>query len=93
MAIVISPKTETKINEKHAVTRREVEQCFENILGRFLYDTREKHDTDPKTQWFISQTNTDRILKVAFVFRDGNFYIRTAYEPNQQEVDLYISKH
>lgn len=93
MAVVISPKIETKINEKHAVNRREVEQCFDNILGKFLYDTREKHDTDPKTQWFISQTNADRILKVVFVFRDGNFYIRTAYEPNQQEVDLYISKN
>lgn len=93
MAIVISQKIEDKLKEKHSVNRREVEQCFDNILGKFLYDTREKHDTDPRTQWFISQTNNDRILKVVFVFKDGNFYIRTAYEPNQQEVDLYISKH
>lgn len=91
MAIVISQKIEQKLKDKHTVNRREVEQCFENLQGKFLYDTREEHKSDPRTQWFISPTNNNRILKVVFVFKNGDFYIRTAYEPNEAEVNIYIS--
>lgn len=92
MAIVISNKIEAKLKDKHAVSRLEVEQCFENILGKFLIDTREKNKTDPATMWFISPTNKNRLLKIVFVFKDNNFFIKTAYDPNAEEINIYLAK-
>ncbi|EMI6951076.1 ADP-ribosyl-(dinitrogen reductase) hydrolase [Pseudomonas aeruginosa] len=87
--LIISKGVEKHIAEKHAVSPREVEQCFENCDGEHLYDQREKHASDPRTQWFIAETNTGRKLKVAFVFDDGKVYLRTAYEPNAEEIRIY----
>lgn len=92
MTIIISLKIEDKLLKKHSVTRREVEQCFENLQGGFLFDLREDHKTDPQTMWFIAATNNNRLLKVAFIQRDQDFYIRTAYEPNIDELNIYIDK-
>jgi hypothetical protein len=41
--------------------------------------------------WFLAATNTNRILKVVFVFNDGDFYIKTAYEPNTDEIEIYLA--
>ena len=92
MKIVISPAIEAKLRDLHKVSPNEVDQCFQNIEGRFLEDTREQHRTDPPTQWFIAPTNHGRMLKVVFVARDDAIYIRTAYEPNPAELRIY-SKH
>lgn len=92
MALIISPQTEAKLNGKHGVTRLEVEQCFSNRTGQLLEDAREQHRTDPPTWWFIAPTNKGRLLKVCFVARDGNLYLRTAYPPNDNELCLYVTK-
>jgi hypothetical protein len=73
-------------------SRREVEQCFENKCGTFLPDTREDHQTDPPTLWFIAPTNPGRLLKVIFVFRDGNIYVKSAYEPEPAAITIYERK-
>jgi hypothetical protein len=88
-ALVISPTLLQKLQDKHNVTRREVEQCFENKIGNYLEDDREEHRTDPPTLWFVAPTNCDRLLKVIFVFLDGNIYIKSAYEPTPQIVEMY----
>lgn len=85
----ISLGTLDKLKTKHRVTRREVEQCFENICGGYLVDTRENHQTDPETLWFIASTNQERLLKIVFIFLNGNIYLKTAYEPNQTEINIY----
>ncbi len=89
--LVISEKTLEKLRDKHKVERREVEQCFENIDGPLLIDTREEHKSDPATLWFISKTNKDRLLKVAYIQRGSKIYLRTCYDPNQEEVKIYLS--
>jgi hypothetical protein len=91
-SLITSPAVLQKLLEKHNVTRREIEQCFENRVGSYLEDDREEHRTDPPTLWFVAPTNCDRLLKVIFVFLDGNIYIKSAYEPSQQVVDLYDKK-
>ncbi len=91
MQIIISKNIAAKLKDKHAVKVREVEQCFENLTDGFLEDTREQHKSDPPTMWFIAPTNTNRILKVVFVCSDNKFYIRTAYEPNVKELDIYMN--
>jgi hypothetical protein len=92
MTIRISKKIEDKLIGKHDVTPREVEQCFENAIGGFIEETREQHKTDPATLWFIAPTNQNRLLKIVFVPRDDGLYIRTAYPPNTDEIDIYLNK-
>ncbi|MFM9913105.1 MAG: hypothetical protein ACKVN9_06205 [Methylophilaceae bacterium] len=90
MAIIISEKILKKItDEKHSVSRREVEQCFENIDGSFLTDTREDHVTNPVTLWFVAPTNKNRLLKIMFVFDNGDFYLKSAYDATDEIVRIY----
>lgn len=89
MSIIISQSIQEKLATKHNVTVEEVSQCFANRDGKFLIDTREAHDTDPKTQWFVSETDYGRKLKVVFVPRDGDVYLRSAFVPNQTELGIY----
>jgi hypothetical protein len=87
--LVISDATQKKLTDKHNVTRREVEQCFDNKCGANLIDEREGNKTDPETLWFISETNKGRPLKVVYIYRDGKLFLKTAYEPNEIEIDIY----
>lgn len=92
MAIIISQKILEKLATKHNVTADEVSQCFANRNGSFLIDPRENHASDPQTQWFISETNYGRKLKVIFVPRGGDVYLRSAFTPNESELSIY-KKH
>lgn len=87
--MIVSAGVLAKLRDKHQISRREVEQCFENLCGEFLEDSREDHRTDPPTLWFIGPTNRGRLLKVVFLFRDGNAHIKTAFEPEQKAIDIY----
>lgn len=89
MKIVIAGRIRVKLRNKHKVSPEEVEQCFSNRLGGFLEDTREQHRTSPPTQWFIAETDSGRKLKIVFVNDGHELQIKTAYEPNQNEVKIY----
>ena len=89
MAIIISQKIHEKLATKHNVTTEEVSQCFANRSGKFLIDTREEHASDPPTKWFISETDFGRKLKIVFVPKDGNIYLRSAFIPNESEFSIY----
>ena len=90
MSLVISPKVREKLaNKSPPVTEAEVRQCFANRTGKYLYDEREDHKSDPPTRWFIAETNYGRNLKVVFIQRDGDVIIRTAYDPNRDETRIY----
>ena len=84
-----SPAILEKLEEKHQVTRREVEQCFDNRCGEFLVDDREDHQTDPATLWFVDPTNNERLLKICFMFVDGNILVKSAFAPNDTEIRIY----
>jgi hypothetical protein len=91
--LIISPKIAEKLSKKDPpVTRREVEQCFENICGGLLVDTREQHKTNPPTLWFIARTNANRELKIAYVLEAGLVYLKSAFDPNDEERRIYL-KH
>lgn len=88
--LYISPSVRQKLKDKHGVTQPEIEQCFANREGKFLLDQREEHQSDPPTKWFIAQTDYGRRLKIAFIQAvNGTIQIRTAYEPNQDEIRIY----
>ena len=92
LKLTFSANVENKLGKKHGVSPDEVRQCFSNMQGKFLQDTREDHATDPPTLWFIAETDHGRLLKVCFVFDNGITYIKTAYEPNKEERRIY-QKH
>jgi uncharacterized DUF497 family protein len=87
--IIISSRIDIKLDEKHTVTPEEVDQCFDNKCGVNLIDDRAEHQTDPATLWFIAETNKGRLLKIIYVYREGNIYLKSAYEPDDQEIKIY----
>ena len=88
----ISIDTLEKLQSKHSVTRREVEQCFENKCGLYLHDDREEHRSDPPTLWFVAPTHNGRSLKVIFIYRDGQVHLRSAYEADADAQRIYDAK-
>lgn len=87
--IIISPRIDQKLDEKHTVTVEEVDQCFDNKCGVNLIDDREEHRTDPPSLWFIAETNKGRLLKIIYVYRDGKYYIKSGFEPNKSDIQTY----
>lgn len=86
----ISPSVQQKLAGKTPpVKQDEILQCFANREGKFLLDTREDHKSDPPTRWFIAETNFGRKLKIAFIARGSVVAIRTAYDPNEDEMRIY----
>lgn len=86
----ISPSVQRKLAGKTPpVKRDEILECFANREGKFLLDTREDHQSDPPTRWFIAETNFGRKLKVVFIARGPVVTIRTAYDPNDDEMRIY----
>lgn len=89
--LIISTKIELKLATKHNVNREEVEQCISNLdeNDRLFEDDREGNQTIPPTFWFISETDNGRKLKVVVVPKNGDLYLKTAYEANNAELKLY----
>ena len=87
--LITSPEILKKLQGKHDVTLREVEQCFESVCGTYLTDTRENHRTDPPTLWFVAPTNTGRMLKVIFIYREGSIYLKSAYNATAEIQSMY----
>lgn len=87
----ISKTTHLKLLNKHGLCDPEAEiiEAFSNMTGGTLIDTREEHQSDPPTEWFIAETNRGIKLKVCFICKDGNIHIRTAYKPNPEEIRIY----
>ena len=90
--LIISPKIREKLKIKHDVRRVEIEECFLNRKGSVLRDLREEHHSDPPTVWFISETHQGRLLKVIFIKKEKFYYLRTAFEPNTEEKNIYNKK-
>lgn len=90
MALKISPAVQEKLDKKHGVKESEIVECFANCVGKYLDDTRQRHKTDPKTLWFVSETDRARKLKVAFILHvNGDIEIKSAFPPNATEQSLY----
>ena len=90
MSLYISRKVRTKLSgKKPPVTEDEIVQCFANRTGLYLVDVREEHKTNPPTQWFIAETDYGRKLKVVFMQMGNDIHIKSAFEPNNEELRIY----
>lgn len=89
MAIIVSAAVKRKLTDRHGVSEQEIHEAFDNRTGKLLFDLREKHDSDPRTMWFVALTNHRRLLKVCFIQRETEIHIRTAYTANDVELSIY----
>jgi hypothetical protein len=87
--LVISPAIEGKLILKHQLSRKDVEQCFINRARSYLIDDRLQHQTEPPTEWFISENDRGILIKVVFIFDGGLIYLKSAFPPNSTEVCIY----
>lgn len=92
MRLIINTQVRSKLLKKHKVTEKEVRECFLNRERTALKDEREEHQTEPPTLWIISKTNHLRDLKLVFIIKERNVILKTAYEPSDKEIQIYLSK-
>jgi len=90
--LIVSQKVIDKLKSQHQVVIAEVEQCFANRTGNLLTDNRELRKTNPPTLWFISRTNKGRLLKVVYIQKGREVHLKSAFDPNPAEIEIY-SRH
>lgn len=89
--MIIYPSILDKLKNKHGVSASEVEQLFLNRTGSLAKEVRAQNQGDEDRFWFIETLDKGRELKVVF-FMDPDENVPgiiTAYEPNDDEVNLY----
>ncbi len=90
MKLQISQGVRAKLSGKEPpVSEEDIIQCFANRVGKNLQDKRAKNLTDPLTEWFIAETDYGRKLKVCYIPFPDKFVIRTAYDPDREEIRIY----
>lgn len=90
MGLHISQSVRAKLSSKNPpVSEEDIKQCFANRSGQVLFDQRAKHATDPATLWFVSQTDFGRTLKICYIPYPDKIAIRTAYDPDPEEIRIY----
>lgn len=90
MKLYLSQKIRHKLSQKTPpVSENDVFECFTNRTHSYLMDTREDHQTDPPTLWFISENDYGRRLKVCFMNDGTQIIIKSAYVPNADEERIY----
>ena len=88
--LIIPQDTRDKLlQDDHNVKEDEVRECFLNHDGFYLEDDNENHVTEPVSEWFVGETDRGRLLKIIFVFRDGNLYLKSAYPANDKTQRIY----
>jgi hypothetical protein len=90
VGLIISQGVRAKLSAKTPpVSEEDILQCFANRVGKNLQDKRAKNLTDPLTEWFIAETDYGRKLKVCYIPFPDKVVIRTAYDPDGEEIRIY----
>ena len=90
MPMVLSMKIKEKLQGKSpAISKSDIEECFANRCGTYLMDLREDHLSDPPTLWFVAENDRGAKIKVVFIQKGIDIYIRTAYVANPVELEIY----
>ena len=89
--VIASPNIIDKILLVHKVDILEVEEAFNNWVGRPLIDDRKQHRTNPPTIWFCAETTDGRILKIVGIplVETKEFVLKSAYEASDWEINFY----
>ena len=93
MKLHLSAAIRDKLSDSnHRITESDLLQCFANAERGFIEDDREEHRTDPRTLWFVSQINYGVKIKVMFVIRGSEIYIKSAYRATDTVSAMYDRK-
>lgn len=89
--LYISEAIRAKLLTRHQVSENEITEAFSNKEKGLLEDSRAENQTIPPTLWFIAETNRGRRLKIVFIHdsRNNRIILKTAYEPNSEEIRIY----
>lgn len=68
-------------------------QCFANRTKLALVDDREDHQSEPPTRWFIAETDFGRKLKIAYIPRGQDVYLRSAFPAAPKWIAIYEDYH
>jgi hypothetical protein len=89
--LIISSEIKEKLALKHNLSSEDVEQCFKNRTHSYLRDTRLEHLTEPITEWFISENDSGKLIKIVCIFNNGQIFLKSAFPPNEKEISIYNS--
>ena len=91
MQFLISSKVRDKLKDpSHSVTEDEILQAFANRSGNALQDNREKHKTNPPTNWFVSETDYGRKLKIMYILHENSIVeIKSSYNATTEIQRIY----
>ena len=89
--LYISKRVSQKLKNKHKLTNDEVLVAWGIHQGTTLFDMREQHKTTPLTEWFIVKS-AGKMLKIVFVMHEKCAVLKTAYTPNQTEINVFLSE-
>jgi uncharacterized protein YqcC (DUF446 family) len=92
MPLHISLKVRAKLAQPdHNVTEEEIVQCFANRHRGYCTDSRPEHQTPIPTQWFVSETDYGRWLKVVFIHDQltNIIEVKSAYPATAEVTRIY----
>lgn len=93
MGIVLSQRIKEKLADvNHRIGLDDIKQCFANRKRGFVVDNREEHRTDPPTLWFVAENDYGVKIKVMFVMRGQDIYVKSAYRATDVVAGIYRRK-
>jgi len=89
--LIATETVRAKLWDEHELDFEEVLEAWEGCSGPWLVDDREKNRTTPPTVWALAWTDLGRLLKLVVIPHraQGIAVLRTAFEPDEDEVKLY----
>ena len=87
-----SPAIKEKLKNKHGVEWNEVIEAFgnRNKSAGYLEELRPIHQSNPRSLWFIAETDRGRCLKIVFIDFGNDQIIRTAFEATGHQIIQYL---
>lgn len=91
MKLVATDAVKAKLLDERELYFEEVLEAWESCSGPWIIDDRERNKTKPPTVWALAWTDLGRLLKLVVIpHRDkGIAILRTAFEPDEDEVKIY----
>lgn len=88
--LYIHEKVEEKLKNKHNLDPSEVLEVWNSYSGIELEDNREAHRSSPTTLWFVAKSfKSGRTLKLVYVPYTPTAVLRTAYDANSSEINIF----
>ena len=91
MRLVATDAVKSKLWDERDLSFEEVLEAWESCSGPWFIDDRARNRSNPPTVWALPCTDLGRLLKLVVIphREKGISVLRTAFEPDEDEVKLY----